>query len=93
MVVVLIKTTELLGFLGALQLSTNKAELRTVVRLNPQATIGPQLSLASEPVRGLRDQVGCSNRTDAGNLAQQLRCLMFPALGQKLGSQVSPQGV
>ena len=77
MVVVLIETTELLGFLGALQLSTDKAELRTVVRLNPQATIGPQLSLASEPVRGLhqRDQVGCSNRTDAGNLAQQLRCL------------------
>src|SRR5205823_12420720 len=59
MVVVLIETTELLGFLGALQLSTDKAELRTVVRLNPQATIGPQLSLASEPVRGLhqRDQV------------------------------------
>src|SRR5258705_12385993 len=34
MVVVLIETTELLGFLGALQLSTDKAELRTVVGLN-----------------------------------------------------------
>ena len=68
MVVVLIQTTELLGFLGALQLSTDKAELRTVVRLNPQATIGPRLPLTSEPVRGLdqRDQSGCSNRTDAG---------------------------
>src|SRR5436309_15075395 len=74
MVVVLIETTELLGLLGAFQLSTNKAELRTVVRLNPQATIGPQLSLASEPVRGLhpRDQVGCSNRTDAGGAAASL---------------------
>src|SRR5271157_3021393 len=65
MVVVPIETTELLGFLGALQLSTDKAELRTVVRLNTQATIGPQLPLASEPVRGLhqRDQAGGSNRT------------------------------
>src|ERR1700693_5713156 len=95
MVVVPIETTELLGFLGALQLSTDKAELRTVVRLNPQATIGPQLSLAAEPVRGLHqcDQAGGSHRTDAGNLAQQFHRLMFPALGQKLGSQVSPQGL
>src|SRR6266699_6832345 len=95
MVVVLIETTELLGFLGALQLSTDKAELRTVVRLNAQATIGPQLPLAAEPMRGLdeRDQAGGPNRTDAGNLAQQFRCFMFPALGQKLGSQVSPQGL
>jgi hypothetical protein len=93
--VILIETTELLGFLGAVQLSTDKAELRTVVRPSPQATIGPQLPLASEPVRGLdqRDQVGCSNGTDARNLAQQFRCFMFPALGQKLGSQVSPQGL
>ncbi len=64
MVVVPIETTELLRFLGALQLSTDKAELRTVVRLNAQATIGPQLPLAAEPVRGLHqcDQAGGSNR-------------------------------
>ena len=40
-----------------------------------------------------RDQAGCPDRTDAGNLAQQFRCLMFPALGQKLRSQVAPQGL
>src|ERR1039457_3162203 len=95
MVVVLIETTNLLGFFGTLQLSANISVLRTVVGLNAQATIGPQLPLAAEPVRGLhqRDQAGGSNRTDAGNLAQQFRGLMFPALGQKLGSQVSPQGL
>jgi hypothetical protein len=29
----------------------------------------------------------------AGNLAQQFRRFMFPALRQKLGSQVSPQAL
>ena len=83
MVVVLIQTTQLLGFLGALQLSAHIAVLRTVVGLNPQATVGPQLPLAAEAVRSLyqRDQAGGSNRTDAGNLAQQFRGFMFPALG------------
>src|ERR1700737_2733761 len=59
-VVVLIETTELLGFLGAVQLSADIAVLRTVVGLNAQATIGPQLPLATEPVRGLdqRNQAG-----------------------------------
>jgi hypothetical protein len=49
----------------------------------------------AEPVRSLYqcDQAGGSNRTDAGNLAQQFRGFMFPALGQKLGSQVSSQGL
>src|ERR1039458_10352461 len=72
MVVVLIETTNLLGFFGTLHLSANISVLRTVVRLNAQATIGPQLPLAAEPVRGLneRDQAGGPNRTDAGNLAQ-----------------------
>src|SRR6266851_5591424 len=95
MVVVPIETTDLLRFLGALQLSANISVLRTVVRLNPQTTIGPQLPLAAEPVRSLhqRDQSRRSNRTDAGNLAQQFRSLMFPALRQKLGSHLSPQGL
>jgi len=63
--------------------------------LNPQTAVGPQLPLAAEPVRGLhqRDQAGGSSRADAGNLAQQFRGFMFPALGQKLGSQVSSQGL
>src|ERR1700737_2098236 len=94
-VVVLIQTTKLLWLLGALPLSADISVLRAVVRLNAQATVGPELSLAAEPVRGLhqRDQAGGSNRTDAGNLAQQFRGLVFPALGQKLGSQVAPQGL
>src|ERR1700694_1395240 len=45
-IVISIQTTELLGFLGTLQLSAHIAVLRAVVGLNPQATIGPQLSLA-----------------------------------------------
>jgi hypothetical protein len=53
MVVISIQTTNLLGFPGALQLSADKAELRTVVRLNAQATVGPELPLAAEPMRGL----------------------------------------
>ena len=43
MIVISIQTTELLGFLGALQLSTHKAELRTIMRLNAQATVGNNL--------------------------------------------------
>jgi hypothetical protein len=56
---------QLLGFVGTLQLSAHETVLRTVVRLNAPATVGPQLSLATEPVRGLyqRDQTGGSYRT------------------------------
>src|SRR5208282_2228061 len=52
-IVISIQTTELLGFFGTLHLSANKAVLRAVVCLNPQAAIGPELPLAAEPVRGL----------------------------------------
>ena len=84
MVVVLIETTDLLRLFGTLYLSANISVLRTVVGLNAQPTIGPELPLAAEPVRGLhqRDQAGGSNRTDAGNLTQQFRSFMFPALRQ-----------
>jgi hypothetical protein len=53
MIVIVIQTPNLLRFLGALQLSANIAVLRTVPRLDAQATIGPQLPLAAEPVWGL----------------------------------------
>jgi hypothetical protein len=46
MVVVPIETTELLGFLGTMQLSANISVLRTVVRLDAQATIRPVRRLA-----------------------------------------------
>src|SRR3984893_4431096 len=93
MVVISIQPTNLLGFLGALHLSAHKAVLRTIAGLNAQPAVGPELPLAAKPVRGLHqpDQTGGSNRTDAGNLAQQFRGLMFPTLGQELGSYVSPQ--
>src|SRR6266571_3888149 len=80
MIVISIQTTNLLGFPGTLQLPTDKAELRTVVGLNAQATVGPELPLAAEPVRGLHQR-------------NQFRRLMFPTLGQKLGSDVAPQGL
>src|ERR1700722_13485316 len=93
MVVISIQPTNLLRLLGELQLSAYKTVLRTVVGLNAQPTVGPELPLAAKPVRGLHqpDQARRSNRTNVRNLAQQFRGLMFPALGQKLGSDVSPQ--
>src|ERR1700723_567138 len=71
MVVISIQPTELLRFLGELQLSTHKTVLRTVVGLNAQPTVGPELPLAAEPVRGLHqpDQARRSNRTNLRNLA------------------------
>src|SRR5438034_2239723 len=70
MVVIPIETANLLRFFRTLQLSAHEAILRTVARLNAQSTIGPELSLATKPVRSLhqREQAGGPNRTDAGNL-------------------------
>ena len=84
MVVIPIETANLLRFFRTLQLPLHVAILRTVAGLNAQATVSPELSLAPEPVWRLhqRDQAGGSNRTDAGNLAQQFRGFMFPALCQ-----------
>ena len=69
-IVIPIQTSDLLRFFRTLQLSSDKAVLRTVPGLDAQPTIGPELSLAAEPVRGLHqcDQAGRPNRTDAGNL-------------------------
>ena len=52
-------------------------------RLHRQATVGPQLPFAAEPVGRLHQgQQQCgSQRTNQGNLAQYLHSLMFPALG------------
>jgi hypothetical protein len=65
-----------------LQFAADKAVWRTIMRFNAQATVGPQLALAPEPVRGLhqRQQAGGPNWTDARNLPQQFRGFMFPAL-------------
>ena len=82
MVVIPIETANLLRFFRTLQLSADKAVLRTVAGLNAQSTIGPELPFAAEAMRRLhqRQQTGGPNRTDAGNLAQQFRGFVFPAL-------------
>src|SRR5712691_8834429 len=56
MVVILIQTPNLLRLLRALQLSVHVAVLRTVAGLNAQATIGPELPFAAEPVRRLHQR-------------------------------------
>ena len=82
-VVILIQTTDLLWLFGTLQLSVHITMLRTVVRLHPQTTVGPQLPLATEPVGRLHQgqQQGSPQRANQGNLAQYFHGLMFPALG------------
>src|ERR1700730_546594 len=87
-VMILVESTKLLRFLGSSQLPVDVAVLRTVVRLQPKTAVGPQLSLGAKTVERLnqRDQLSRPNRADAGDLAQQFRRGMFPALGQ----QISP---
>ena len=66
-----IQSAKLLRFLGALQLSFDIAVLRTVARFQPQAVIGPQLPLGTEPMERLHqcDQLSRPNRTDTRDLA------------------------
>src|SRR5229473_8719799 len=68
--------------LGALQPSLDIPVLGTAVRLNSKTTVAPQLSLGAKSVWGLqqRDQQGRSDRTDRGNLTEQLRRAVLPAL-------------
>ena len=63
MIVISIEPTKLLWFLRTLQLSGHVAVLRTVVRLNRQTAVGPQLPLGAESVRCLnqRNQQSCPN--------------------------------
>ena len=50
MIMILIEPTQLLWFLGTLQLSSHVTVLRTVARLNRQTAVGPQLPLGAEPM-------------------------------------------
>src|SRR6266699_2582334 len=72
MIVILIEPTQLLWFLGTLQLSSHVTVLRAVARLNRETAVGPQLSLGAETMRGLdqRDEQRGSDRADRRNLAQ-----------------------
>ena len=92
---VFMQATNLLRFPRTLQLSFYVAVLRTIVRLDPQTAVAPQLPLGAKPVRGLDqgDQQRCPNRTDGRNLPESLAGAMLPALGQKFASYVSPQNL
>ena len=71
MIVILIEPTQLLWFLGTLQLSSHVTVLRAVVRLNRETAVGPQLPLGAKPMRRLhqRHQVSRAKRANTRNLA------------------------
>lgn len=56
MIVVAVEATELNWFLATLELSFHVAVLRTIVGLDPKTTVGPQLSLRPETLRGLDER-------------------------------------
>src|SRR5713101_7746639 len=67
-IMILIEPTQLLGFLGTLQLSSHVTVLRAVARLNRETAVGPQLPLGAETMRGLDqcDEQRGSDRADRG---------------------------
>ena len=70
-IMVRIQSTELLWFLGPLQLSLGKDVLRAVVGLPRQPAVGPQVPFGAESMGCLqqRNQLSCPKRTDTRNLA------------------------
>ena len=85
-VIVLIETPERHRFRRASELTFHIAIFSAAVRLDRQATLGPELPLAPEPVRRLQQchQKSGPERADARNLAQQFGRTMFSALGQQI---------
>ncbi len=92
-IVILVKAANLLWLLGTLQLSGHLAILRAFAGHHGQTTIGPQLTLAPEPVRRLHQghQLRGPQWADKRNLAQQFHCWMFPAFGEQFSSHNAPQ--
>src|SRR5215831_4145061 len=90
MVVVRIETAQCGGLVGSFQSPFYIAIFRTVASLQRQTAVGPQWSLGAKPMRRLDpgDQQSGPNRTDIGNLAQQLGRLLLAALRQ--GDPVAP---
>ena len=72
------------NFLGAFELATNDAVFTAGVSPQCQSTVGPELSLGPEAVRGLhqRKQRNGADGADRGNLLQQSRIQMLPAFRQ-----------
>ena len=63
----------------SLQFPSDIAVLAAVVGLQRETTVSPQLTLGTETVWSLqlRDQQGCTNRTDRRNLAKQFNGMML----------------
>src|ERR1039458_8020797 len=63
------------------------------VRLDSKTAISPQLPLGTETMRCLddRDQQRRADRTDRGDLAEQLERLVLPALGQQFAPHLLAQ--
>ena len=80
-VVILITTSNLLRFFRSLQLSAHVAILRTVVRLNTPSHYRSRVVACCRTIQGAAqcDQAAAANRTNAGNLAQQLSRFMSSA--------------
>lgn len=74
----------------SLQFPSEIAVLAAVVGLQRETTVSPQLALGTETVGRLqlRNQQGCTNRTDRRNLAKQFHGMMLAALGQQIASRL-----
>src|SRR5260370_4801290 len=74
----------------SLQFPSDIAVLAAVVGLQRETTVSPQLALGTETVwrLQLRDQQGCTHRTDRRNLAQQFHGMMLAALGPQALSRL-----
>ena len=85
MVMVDIEPTGGQEFFGALELPIQKTVFSTGPRGQGQTAVSPELSLGAKMMRCLNqsDQQSRLNRADAGNLAKQSSCRMFPALHQQ----------
>src|ERR1700682_6236259 len=75
------------------QLPFHITMIGAAVRLDGKTAVSPQLPLGAEAMRCLqnRDQLGCTDRPNRGDLAQQFRRLVFRALGQQLAPHLLPQ--
>ena len=69
---VVIQTAHRDALAVALQFASHLAVLTAVVRLDRETTVGPELPLGTETMRGLQQghQQGGANRTDRRNLAK-----------------------
>src|SRR5258705_9602741 len=87
-IVVVIQAAHGHALLVSLQFPSDIAVLTAVVGLQRETTVSPQLTLGTETVwrLQLRNQQGCTNRTDRRNLAKQFHGMMLAALCHQVAS-------